>query len=126
MVTATVPLPPPPPPPTVLGPLQAARDKAASNRRTGGRARALLRFMWHPTTEYSAFAPLERKTLSIVSPNVTRGNGVRYGKKREGVQVLNVLNQERYNVQRLAGGPLTKRRERGCYRNWSLRFVGRE
>src|SRR5216684_2108276 len=55
MVTATVPLPPPPPP-TVLGPLQAARDKAASNRRTGRRESALLRFMWHPTTEYSAFA----------------------------------------------------------------------
>src|SRR6266480_576862 len=52
MVTATVPVLPqlemqmvP-----VLGPLQAASDKAAS-RRTGRKKIALLRFMWPPTTE---------------------------------------------------------------------------
>ena len=51
MVRLTVPVPPqlemhmvP-----VLGPLQAASDKAAS-RRTGRSDRALLRFMWHPMT----------------------------------------------------------------------------
>ena len=49
-LTVALPLPPPVPPPAVLGPLQAARDKAAS-KRTGKTERALLRFMWHPTTE---------------------------------------------------------------------------
>jgi hypothetical protein len=33
-----------------LSPLQAVRDKAAS-KRMGKKERALLRFMWHPTTE---------------------------------------------------------------------------
>lgn len=38
-----------------FGPLHEGRVKAAS-KRTGRNKRALIRFMWHPTTELSAFS----------------------------------------------------------------------
>ena len=44
-LTVAVPVPPQLTMQGPLGPLQAARDKAASNRRTGRNERALLRFM---------------------------------------------------------------------------------
>jgi hypothetical protein len=39
-----------------FGPLQEEAEKAARTI-TGRIERVLLRFMWHPTTDWSAFAP---------------------------------------------------------------------
>lgn len=60
-VKLTVALPPPPPVTRLFcGPLQEARDKA-TRERTGRNERALLRFIWHPTMDWSAFALPEKE-----------------------------------------------------------------
>ena len=89
MVTATVPLPPPHTAPTQttppFGPLQAEAEKM-ENKRKEKNERALLRFIWHPTPDQSAFACLGRKTLSRPNWNVTRKES---GVTAKGVAVFN-------------------------------------
>jgi hypothetical protein len=53
------------------GPLQATKASEAVRRM---RSRALLRFMWHPTLDYSAFARPGKENALNDSLNVTRPN----------------------------------------------------
>jgi len=95
-------------------PLQEEEEKATS-KRTGRKRKSFTAIHLTPQNSLVCVCPPGKENAQISVPSVTRWGAGRHCKNREGVQPLNALNQERYNVQRLAGGPLTKAKGEGMF-----------